>query len=177
MNNTPQTTQKQKKKISGFTIIELLVVLAIIAIILGLFWPHGSSSRKLAIRLVCGANMKGLHSAMTVYAHDNNDIYPSQETWCDLLIKYCKVTPNSFLCKGSEAIDGQSNYAMNPNCQPSSPNDIVLLFETKPGWNQQGGPELLTTENHNDKGSNILFNNGKVRFERTEELQTLKWKP
>ena len=176
MNNPQDSTQKQKKKISGFTIIELLVVLAIIALLIGLFWPHGSSSRKLAIRLVCGSNMKGLHSAMTVYAHDNNDVYPTPDAWCDLLIKHCKVIPNSLLCKGSDAIDGQSNYAMNPNCQPSSPNDIVLIFETKGGWNQQGGPELLTTENHGGKGSNILFNNGTMKFIRTEELETLKWK-
>ena len=51
-----------------------------------------------------------------------------------------------------------------------------MLFETKGGWNQFGGPEILTTENHGGKGCNVLFNNGSVRFVRTKELVKLKWK-
>lgn len=27
----------------------------------------------------------------------------------------------------------EGHYAMNPNCEPNSPPDTVLLFETKPG--------------------------------------------
>jgi hypothetical protein len=41
-------------------------------------------------------------------------------------------------------------------------------------WNQPGGAELLTIENH--KGCNVLFNDLKVKFIRTEELDKLKWK-
>jgi hypothetical protein len=29
---------------------------------------------------------------------------------------------------------------------------MVLLFETKAGWNQHGGPELFTFDNHDPKG-------------------------
>jgi hypothetical protein len=53
---------------------------------------------------------------------------------------------------------------------------IVLLFETKAGWNQLGEDELLTTENHEGMGCNILFNNGRVRFVPTERLGDLRWK-
>jgi len=70
-----------------------------------------------------------------------------------------------------------SNYAMNPNCQPDSPADMVLLFETKDGWNQHGGPELFTYDNHDPKGGCVLLNDGTVKFIRTkEELQQLRWK-
>ena len=69
------------------------------------------------------------------------------------------------------------NYAMNPNCKPDSPSDMVLLFETKDGWNQNGGPELFTFDNHDPKGGCVLFNNGTVKFIRTEEeLNNLRWK-
>lgn len=51
----------------------------------------------------------------------------------------------------------------------------VLLFETKPGWNQSGRPELLTTERHRAEGYNILFNDGRARFVRTEQLYKSKW--
>ena len=53
---------------------------------------------------------------------------------------------------------------------------VVLLFETKDGWNQLGGPEILTTENHEGKGCNILLNDGTARFVKTDELSKLKWK-
>ena len=71
----------------------------------------------------------------------------------------------------------QSDYAMNPKCRLDSPPDTVLLFETKPGWNQYGGPELFTFENHDPKGGLVLLNGGDVKFIRTEgELRQLRWK-
>jgi len=69
----------------------------------------------------------------------------------------------------------RSHYAMNPNCSPNSPPDIPLLFETEDGWNQFGGSELLTTKHHKDKGCNILFNDGSVKFIRPEYVNGLKW--
>ncbi len=69
----------------------------------------------------------------------------------------------------------RSHYAMNPNCSPNSPPDIVLLFETEDGWNQFGGPELLTTKHHKGKGCNILFNDGRFEFVKKEQLGNLNW--
>jgi hypothetical protein len=66
---------------------------------------------------------------------------------------------------------------MNPNCKPDSPPDMVLLFETKAGWNQHGGLELFTFDNHDPKGGCVLLNDGTVKFIRTpEQLQQLRWK-
>ncbi|MBN1361583.1 MAG: hypothetical protein JW993_13375 [Sedimentisphaerales bacterium] len=71
-----------------------------------------------------------------------------------------------------------SDYAMNPDCGPNSPGDTVLLFETRAGWNQHGGPELFTFDNHDPKGGCVLLNDGTVKFIRTkEELAQLRWKP
>jgi hypothetical protein len=70
-----------------------------------------------------------------------------------------------------------STYAMNPNCRKDSPPDTVFLFESKPGWDQHGGPELFTFDNHDPKGGLVLLNDGTVRFIRTEEeLKQLRWK-
>ncbi len=70
-----------------------------------------------------------------------------------------------------------SDYAMNSNCREGSPDDMVFLFESQPGWNHHGGPELFTFDNHDPKGGCVLLNDGKVRFIRTEEeLQQLRWK-
>jgi hypothetical protein len=66
---------------------------------------------------------------------------------------------------------------MNPHRRPDSPPDMVLLFETTAGWNQHGGPELFTFDNHNPRGGLVLLNDGTVKFIRTEEeLKQLRWK-
>jgi hypothetical protein len=69
-----------------------------------------------------------------------------------------------------------SDYAMNSNRREDSPGDMVFLFESKPGWNQHGGPELFTFDNHDPKGGLVLLNDGSVKFIRTEEeLKRLRW--
>jgi hypothetical protein len=66
---------------------------------------------------------------------------------------------------------------MNRACGPKSPRDVVLLFESRAGWNQCGGPELFTFDNHDPKGGCVMLNNGEVKFIRTEEeLKQLRWK-
>jgi len=80
-----------------------------------------------------------------------------------------------YMCRS--AGEGKCHYAMNPNCKYDSSPDMVLLFETKAGWNQHGGPELFTFDNHDPKGGCVLLNDGTVKFIRTkEELQQLRWK-
>lgn len=129
-------------------------------------------------RILCGENMYGLRIAIMMYADDSNQQYPAPDKWCDLLVKHGDVSPKQFRCVGvrSKGDPIYSNYAINPNCDINCPNDVVLLFETKAGWNQHGGPELLTFDNHPDKGVNVLFNNGDVKFIKPEEVGKLKWK-
>jgi len=62
----------------GFTLIELLVVIAIIAMLLAILMPALNKVKRLAQRLVCGTNIKGLGTAMMVYAQDFDDEYPMQ---------------------------------------------------------------------------------------------------
>ncbi len=133
---------------------------------------------ELASRITCGSQLAGCGAGLATYAQQEGK-YPSSDKWCDSLIDEDYVVEKTLVCHAAyNAGDkGPCHYAINPNCEPNSPGDMVLLFETKAGWNQQGGPEMLTTENHKDKGSNILFNDGTMKFIRTKELETLKWKP
>jgi hypothetical protein len=102
--------------------------------------------------------------------------------WCDYILNNdltshipMKYKMSYFRCPS--AGEGKCNYAMNPNCKPDSPSDMMLLFETKAGWNQHGGPELFTFDNHDPKGGCVLLNDGTVKFIRTpEELRQLRWK-
>ncbi len=151
----------------------LLAVFVGVVILLGIFLP-GPISRERAERVKCMANMKNLSVALYMYAQDNGNSYPTPEKWCDLLVnKFGDFNYKSFYCPGGK--EGICSYAMNPNCEPNSPEDIVLLFEAKGGWNQVGGSELLTTENHKGEGCNVVFGDLHVEFVKTERLGELKW--
>ena len=65
-----------KKK--GFTLIELLVVISIIAMLLAILMPALSKVKKIAQRVVCATNLKGLGTAQTVYSQDYDDEYAVQ---------------------------------------------------------------------------------------------------
>lgn len=135
--------------------------------------PHGQ-------KVICGTNLRGIGIAMMVYANDNDDRFPTADKWCDLLVVHYYVDVEQFVCDRSDVKVGESSYAMNKNIvgvkASDIPEDVVLLFESKPGWNQAGGPEILTAENHNGEGCNILFGDRRVRIVETERLGELKWK-
>ncbi len=102
-------------------------------------------------------------------------VYPLPKDWCDAMeILYDDTDMKIHICPSAGG--GKCHYAMNPNCQPNSPDDMVLLFETKAGRNQHGGPELFTFDNHEPKGGCVLLNDGTVEFIRTkDELNQLGW--
>jgi hypothetical protein len=114
----------------------------------------------------------------------NQTLYPDITEWCGAMLRHYPIfggfTGGKWrkhwqVCPSAE--EGKNHHAMNPNCKPDSPSDMVLLFETKAGWNQHGGPELFTFDNHDPKGGCVLLNDGTVKFIRTKgELQQLRWK-
>jgi len=132
------------------------------------------------LRLDCADNLKSIWSLLQFLCRSGKT-YPLSK-WCDTIVRYCQVDYISngygmryFKCPA--AGEGKCHYAMNRNCKPNSLPDMVLLFETKAGWNQHGGPELFTFDNHDPKGGCILLNDGTVKFIRTtEDFQRLRWK-
>ena len=65
-----------KKK--GFTLVELLVVVAIIALLVAILAPALAKVKQQAERMVCGTNLRGLGNACMVYATSFEDEYPIQ---------------------------------------------------------------------------------------------------
>lgn len=132
-------------------------------------------SKPQTLRDYCWSNLNSLKREISTYRDRFDGQYPTANQWCDLLVQYAYTNKEEFIC--SSAGEGRCHYAINPNVEPNSSPNIVLLFDTKGGWNQYGGPELLAPENHRGKGCNILFNSGSIKFVRKKEFPMLKWKP
>ena len=150
------------------------------------------------LRVRCGANLRNLwhrlrlcHKAERKLMKDspckNEMVYPAPTDWCSAMVRACKTIRmrdediiRAHICPARRETKRHltnSHYAMNPNCKFDSPADMVLLFETKTGWNQHGGAELFTFDNHDPRGGCVLLNDGTVKFIRSkEELEQLRWK-
>ncbi len=122
-----------KKRAAASIIISAVILIA-------LSWVFVVVS-KLGSKLVCGSKVKGLGTAIMAYVYDHDQRFPTSN-WCDLLIGHADVDPKTFRCTESDAIEGESTYALNKNVigmKPSEiPGDVVLMFETSLGRTDEG---------------------------------------
>jgi len=70
-NAGPQTWRR-----AGFTLVELLVVLAVIAILAAILFPVFAQAREKARQIACLSNMRQAGLAFAMYATDYDGLYP-----------------------------------------------------------------------------------------------------
>jgi prepilin-type processing-associated H-X9-DG protein len=164
--------KKKLRKIILFVICLLFLAL-IIGFIVPAFLPYRPSPR-----IICIVNIRALGICCLVY-HMDSKIWPTPSNWCDLLKPYSEEDArNPFLCPADEI--GPCSYAMNENIPAEAndlPGDLVVLFESTPGWNRVGGADDVVTDRHDKKnpGANIAFADGRVEFVRAEDIPKLRW--
>ncbi len=76
MNTKGHLTSSRKIQ-HGFTLVELLVVVSIIALLIALLLPALSRARELANRAVCSANVRSIIQSMIIYAQSNKNQFPA----------------------------------------------------------------------------------------------------
>jgi prepilin-type N-terminal cleavage/methylation domain-containing protein/prepilin-type processing-associated H-X9-DG protein len=97
----------------AFTLIELLIVIAIIGVLMGLLMPTISSAREQARRATCTANLRNIGAALAAYAADHDRKLPYFTDTCgawlwdisyktrDSILKTGAVR-NSFYCPSGD---------------------------------------------------------------------------
>lgn len=105
----------------NYTLIELLITIAIIVILAGLLLPALKNSRDRVKSISCANNFKQINLAFTCYTGDYNDYYPNWR-WQDALTPYipdaqlggktpCGICPASPLAMPSGTYQGAILYS------------------------------------------------------------------
>jgi hypothetical protein len=131
----------------------------------------------------CQDNMLEIYGAIKDYADNHRGVLPDGPSWCDDLLTATKINAKTFVCPAAN-VKEQSTYALNKYVAGTMlgnlPDDTILFFESAPGWNQMGGIELVTYENHSlvkTQYFNAVLANGQVQHWPRNKAVELRWKP
>jgi prepilin-type N-terminal cleavage/methylation domain-containing protein len=130
-----ETMKSSALKKSAFTLIEVLVVMAILAILFSLLLPMLSKTREMAYRTVCLSNLRQIGAAAIRYATDHGDYFPGRT--------YNAPWPPQVACWGGNDdmrslwvgyVPGYSIQHSSKNLYCPSNDDPGLLNSTYEAW-------------------------------------------
>jgi hypothetical protein len=142
------------RRATGFTYVELLVVLGIISILIALIVPVIGKSRATAQSVYCLSQLRQISAGLFQYAADNDrrlpDPFAIQTSWEQLVRRYVPGG-TAFHCPGDSELFPVvgSSYDWRATGSPettlagrlvddSNRHDCVLAFEALPGWHSKG---------------------------------------
>jgi len=81
----------------GFTLVELLVVIGIIALLISILLPTLQKAREAGLAVACQSNLRQVYSSIMIYAHDNKQFLPtSRPYWPSVILGGKKSDTFSF---------------------------------------------------------------------------------
>ena len=165
-----KTTSARRQNLSrGFTLIEILVVLAIIALLAAILLPIASGAREGARRSSCASHLHQIGQAIALYVQDNNRTYPfvnfytlpeqkNCSMWVERIYPYVKA-PEIFECPSAE----KGEY--RTGCPPDEGEIIEHSVEFVEKWDgsyDYNLPIETASFTANDDGSISITGTGSV---------------
>ena len=157
---------------SGFTLLELLIVLVIIGILATMLIPVYAGMRARAQRVQCVANLHSLYLAADVYLQRNGNwpqiIHGTSDTseadfanaWIDALSPF-GPTRQTWICPTIQEIRQNPDYLLP---QDARLDYFPMAFDDKPTtphqWPRQ--PWFIETASVHGNGNIIIFTDGSV---------------
>lgn len=189
---------RARRQGSGFSLLELLIALAIGAILAALLFPVFSLVRAKARSGACQSNLRQIGQAMLMYAQDWDDYLPPRHQWQESLLSYvgnprlfeCPSSKRRFICRGAPGWDPETTGAYNMNLPVLPPSDwgaheseiadpagTVLghdgIGRSTALYNAPSSPSDLVYHGvapRHEGGTNVLWADGHVRWSSLEGL-------
>ncbi len=115
----------------AFTLVELLVVIAVVAVLISLLAPSLRAARDSARDVRCLANLRSIGQGVVLYCNDNKERFPisshtsgslaSASSWLQSLQQYGVVPADRFCPLDPSRATRSASYATNEHFEPLTP--------------------------------------------------------
>lgn len=184
-NRLPGRTRPRKRSVGAFSLLELLIVAALIIIMFTFYWGGGSRSYQAKQIANCEKHLEYVFVALKTYSVDNNGKFPflanalTSEPVLSQLIPHSTTSTEFFICPGcsDKALPSAQpfanrtiSYAFYMGHTAADGADQPLVSDRQVNTNSKLTGQLLFSpdgkkpgNNHNKYGGNVMFCDGSVR--------------
>ncbi|MGH7244912.1 MAG: type II secretion system protein [Phycisphaerales bacterium] len=136
-------SKRSRSGVAGaFTLVELLIVIAVIVVLISLLAPSLRAARDSARDVRCLANLRSIGQGVVMYVNDNKERFPvsshtsgsitSSQSWLQSLQQYGVVSADRFCPLDPNRETRAASYATNEHFEPLTPGVDFSPITKKP---------------------------------------------